>query len=433
MPELLLHYIWMKGIFLPFPQSTIDGRPIRVLSLGQHNRQVGPDFENVHLMIGDQEWFGSVEMHLRSSDWYRHHHDLNKAYDGVILHVVRDADRAVFSTDGNPIPQCALCYPQDRDYLQGLMAGCTDPDSPFNALSCGRQLLSHPDIITRGWRDTLLDQRMECKADAIRRILEIKSQDWNEAFYITLSRNFGFHTNSLPFEQLALQTPLSYLNKHRDSLFQLTAILLGQSGLLDPAFGEVSGFRRIMTAEETELWNEYCFLRKKFSLTPLDPSVWRRGRVRPQNRPELRIRQFAQLIYQSEFLFSRLMEADSVDRMRELFILSPDPVEMDSRVMPVQPLGLSSIDGILINTVLPYRYAYEQIGGRHHAVSTRDLMEAVPAEDNNIIRQWRQLGQRAVSAADTQALIHLYQNYCQNSRCVHCDVGWQVFLQAEEK
>ena len=80
MPEILLHYIWQHCLWAGFPQTTTDGRPVEILSVGQHNIDAGPDFANVHLRIGEQEWYGNVEIHLTSSDWYTHKHHLNPAY-----------------------------------------------------------------------------------------------------------------------------------------------------------------------------------------------------------------------------------------------------------------------------------------------------------------------------------------------------------------
>jgi hypothetical protein len=224
--------------------------------------------------------------------------------------------------------------------------------------------------------------------------------------YISLARNFGFHTNSLPFEQLAINTPLSYLQKHRNSLFQLTAMLMGQAGLIG----------------DEKLRKEYEFLRTKFSLTPLEPSIWKHARMRPQNSPELRIRQFAQLLYQSEGLFSKILDSDDIKDLVRLFEWTEDNVP---------PLGRSSIDILLINTVIPYKYAYAIHRNGYWDAST--MMEKISAENNTIIRQWRVLGQEVKNAADTQALLHLYQNYCQHHECINCEVGYQIFQDRQLK
>lgn len=422
MPEILLHYIWQRRIWSGFEQKTTDGREIEIISVGSHNNDAGPDFTNVHLRIDGQDWIGNVEMHIYSSDWYKHHHHLDKAYNHVILHVVCHADKKVYDCDGHAIAQCELSYPHDQDYLGQLLVAAREMDSVWGTISCSRQLLADPGMLTDGWRKTMLHRRMECKHESIRQLLQITQQSWSHAFYISLAHNFGFHTNGVPFETLAIHTPLSYLQKHRNSLFQLTAMLLGQSGLLRQD--------TIRTEEDSRLWSEYQFLQQKFSLQAIDGSMWKYAKLRPQNFPEVRIRQFAQIFHQSEFLFARLMDCNDINAMVD--ILQPETYTADDSlhsISPVRPIGKNSIYVLLINTIIPYKYAYafarHDDWGMHHAFS---LLETIPAEDNTIVRQWRLLGQHTSTSADTQALIHLYQAYCQPHRCFHCGVGYQIFL-----
>lgn len=404
MPEIVLHYIWEHCLWAGFAQQTTDGQPVEILSVGEHNRDAGPDYSHAHVKIGDREWVGNIEIHVCSSDWIKHRHHLDKAYDNVILHVVRTAEKPIYNSRGDLIPQCELQYPSDKDYLSALFQSAQQMDSAVARIGCAEQLVHDPGLLTEGWRKTLLRKRLECKRSSITRLLEITKGSWEHALYISLARNFGFHTNSLPFEQLAINTPLSYLQKHRNNLFQLTALLMGQAGLI----------------QEPELQKEYDFLRAKFGLTPMDGSVWKHARMRPQNSPELRIHQFAQLMYQSENLLSKILDTNDLKDLRALFA--------------VENMGSSSIDILLINTVIPYKYAYAL--HRNHtaqAEAAMMLMEKIPAENNTIIRQWRVLGQEIHNAADTQALLHLYQNYCQHHECINCEVGYQIFQDKQLK
>jgi len=379
-------------------QRTTDGRKVEILSVGEHNRDAGPDYSHARVLIDGKEWVGNIEIHVSSSDWIKHHHHLDKAYDNVILHVVRTADKPVYNTRGELVPQCELQYPGDTDYLSGLFAAAKQMDSAVARIGCAEQLLHEPGLLTDGWRMTLLRKRLECKRASIMRLLEITKGSWEHALYISLARNFGFHTNSLPFEQLAINTPLSYLQKHRNSLFQLTALLMGQAGLID----------------EPTMQKEYDFLRIKFDLTPMDSTIWKHARLRPQNSPELRIRQFAQLLYQSENLLSKILDSDDLNSLHQFFA--------------VDKMGGSSIDILLINTVIPYKYAYAlHRNNPLEAEQAMALMELIAPENNTIIRQWRVLGQAVRNAADTQALLHLYQNYCQHHECINCEVGYAIF------
>jgi len=402
MPEIVLHYIWERCLWAGFAQQTTDGKSVEILSVGEHNRDAGPDYSHARVRIDGKEWVGNIEIHVCSSDWTKHRHHLDSAYDNVILHVVRTADKPVWNAKGELVPQCELNYPSEKDYLSGLFAAAQQMDSAVGRIGCAEQLLHEPGLLTDGWRKTLLYKRLECKRASIERLLEITKGSWEHALYISLARNFGFHTNSLPFEQLAINTPLSYLQKHRNSLFQLTAILLGQAGLI---------------GEDKELAKEYAFMQAKFGLTPMDASVWKHSKLRPQNSPELRIRQFAQLLYQSENLLSKILDTDDLKELEALFA--------------VPQIGKSSIDILLINTVLPYKYAYAK--HRNATFDVLALMEKIPAENNTIIRQWRVLGQEVKNAADTQALLHLYQNYCQHHECINCEVGYKIFQDRQLK
>ena len=399
MPEILLHYIWEHCLWAGFEQQTTDGRSVEILSVGEHNRDAGPDYSHARVLIDGKEWVGNIEIHVCSSDWLRHRHHLDSAYDTVILHVVRTADKPIYNSRGELVPQCELQYPSDKDYLSQLFEAAQAMDSAFTRIGCAEQLVRDPLLLTDGWRRTLLHKRLECKRASIERLLQITKGSWEHALYISLARNFGFHTNSLPFEQLAINTPLSYLQQHRNSLFQLTALLMGQAGLLD---------------DDAALAKEYEFLRTKFSLTPMDGCIWKHARLRPQNSPELRIRQFAQLLYQSESLLSKILDTNDLKELMALFA--------------VDKMGRSSIDILLINTVIPYKYAYAM--HRHDQARANEaaaLMEHIAPENNTIVRQWRVLGQSIQNAADTQALLHLYQNYCQHHECINCEVGYQIF------
>ena len=418
MPEIVLHYIWEYCLWAGYPQETTDGRPIEIISVGRHNRDAGPDYSGARIRIDGQEWVGNVEIHVQSSDWYRHRHDFDKAYDHVILHVVRKADKPVYNSVGAPIVQCELRYPDEKDYLTQMLLKAKQMDTAAYRIGCARQLLEEPELLSEGWRSVMLRKRLECKKASIERLLAITKNSWSDALYISLARNFGFHTNSLPFEQLAIATPLSYLQKHRNSLFQLTAMLLGQSGL---------------PIDDEKTAKEYAFLKAKFGLVPINGASWKHARLRPQNSPETRIRQFAMLLHKSEFLLSKILDTDDLSALVELFKPSG--------------MGRDSIDILLINTVLPYKYAYSCLrksgnpplsgvmsgDGLRVTGDVPRLMAQIAPENNTIIRQWKMLGQEVRSAADTQALLHLYQNYCQHHECINCEVGYQIFINFENE
>ncbi|MBP5476780.1 MAG: DUF2851 family protein [Paludibacteraceae bacterium] len=411
MPEALLHYIWQSRLFMPYPQVTTDGRRVEVLDTGQHNLHAGPDFTNVRLRIYNREdepslfpqdyveMAGNVEMHVESGDWYRHRHNEDKAYDSVVLHVVRHADKPVFTTTGKPILQLELNYPQPKDYITQMLQAARQMDSPVATHPCAWQLLNHPSLLTDGWKRTLLNLRLHCKTESIHRVLALSQNDWEQALYITLAHQMGFHVNGVPMEMLALATPLYVIRKHRNDVRQIEALLLGQAGLLD-------------VTDDPVLLREYRFMQAKFNLTPIDGTVWKRARLRPSNQPTVRIRQFARILCQQEFLLSQILEKTNMDELRRLFSLAG--------------MGKESVDVLLVNVVAPMKYAHNQ---QEQALA---LLERIPAENNRVIRQWKMLGQKVENAADTQALLHLFLTFCQQEKCINCEVAYQIFLSGKQ-
>lgn len=412
MPEALLHYIWQSKLFADYPQVTTDGRRVEVINVGQHNLHAGPDFTNVQLRIynpADEptlfgqdyvELVGNVEMHVESSDWYKHGHQQDRAYDTVVLHVVRHADKPVYTTTGKPILQLELRYPEPEDYISQMLTAARQMDSPAATHPCSKQLLAEPLLLTDGWKQTLLNMRLRCKTESIRRVLSLSHNDWEQALYITLAHQMGFHVNGVPMEMTALATPLYIIRKHRNDVHQIEALLLGQAGLLNEDSNPI-------------VLREYRFMQAKFGLMPIDGTVWKRARMRPPNQPAVRIRQFAQILCEQEFLLSKILELSDIDELRKLFSLAG--------------MGKESVDVLLINVVVPMKYAHNQ---QEQATA---LLEQIPAENNRIIRQWKMLGQKVENAADTQALLHLFQTFCQQEKCINCEVAYQIFLTHKEE
>ena len=364
MPEALLHYIWLSRAFQSYPQYTTDGRRVEVLSVGQHNLHAGPDFTNVRLRIHPNtegptlfnvqsvELVGNVEMHIESSDWYKHHHHEDHAYDNVLLHVVRHADKPVVNALGKNILQLELKYPDNEDYITRMLEQARLMDTAFATHQCANKLLNEPSLLTRGWKLTLLEKRLNCKTDPIKRVLALTKNDWEQALYITLAHYMGFHVNGVPMEMLAIATPLYVIRKHRDNHKQIEALLLGQAGLLP---------------DEPIARREYDFLRTKFGLNPIDSTMWKRARMRPSNQPQVRVRQLSQLLCEQEFLFARIMDLNDLEDIRSLFT--------------GVGIGKDSVDLLIINVVVPMKYAF---GQQEQALT---LLEQIPPENNRIIRQ----------------------------------------------
>ena len=418
MKESILHYIWQQKLFVSSDMMTTDGEQIEVIDVGKLNIDAGPDFFNAKIKIGNTLWAGNVEIHLQSSDWFKHNHQDNKAYDSVILHIVKKSDAEVYRTDGEKIPQVELNFSKqiETDYIQLI--------SEQKWIPCADKIKFVPEIFIQSWKNTLLVERLEQKMEAIVNLLNANNQHWEEAFYITLARNFGFGTNSQAFEQLAKATPLSALGKHKNNLFQLEAILFGQSGLLDNSFKD----------EYVEkLKKEYEFLAAKFDLKPLKASQWKLLRLRPDNFPHVRIAQFAALIHSSSKLFSKVLEKPELDYLNKVFDLKPSEYWQthytfaSESTKKSKSLGQQSKNILYINTVIPFLFCYEsQKGNQEMKDKALELLEAIPEERNSIISGWKSLGLTVKTAYDSQALLQLKKNYCDDKKCLRCRIGHKV-------
>lgn len=425
MKESILHYVWQHKLFTAHNISTTIGEKVEVIDVGRYNPDAGPDFFNAKIKIGNTIWAGNIEIHTRSTDWNRHKHQSDKAYNNVILHVVKQADADIYRIDGELIPQLELAYPKhiEINYEQLIREQKWVP--------CETKIDSVPGIFIQSWKNTLLTERLEQKMGAIECLLTENNQHWEDAFYITLARNFGFGTNSQAFEMLAKSIPLSALGKHKDQLFQLEAILFGQAGLLkENTSDEYAG----------KLKQEYDFLRSKFALHPMDSSLWKLLRLRPDNFPHIRIAQFAGLIHSSSKLFSKIVENTDIDYLRGLFVCEQSTYWQThysfghESPMRNKKLGAQSINTILINTVVPFLFCYGQQKNRQELKDKAlQILEQIPSERNSIVRNWQKIGLRSESAYDTQALLQLKKQYCDPKKCLQCRIGHKVLtLQANE-
>lgn len=426
--EHLLHYVWKHKMFpLQALHTSGERLAVEVVDPGLSHKDAGPDFFNAKIKIAGTLWAGNVEVHLRSSDWYRHRHDTDAAYNNVVLHVVQTADCEVRTADGRVLPQLELPVPEtvQANYME-LRA--TD-DYP----RCHR-LIPHLSTLTvHSWMSALLCERLEERAARVLQRCEVLHGDWETAFFITLARNFGFGLNGDSFEALARRLPLSVLGKHRDNPFQIEAFFLGQAGLLQPD-ALPAGCRDAALADEyyRQLVREYAYLAVKFGLTPMSCYEWKYLRLRPQNFPHLRIVQLARLYGGGSAMLSRILEAPDAVALCELlqtrvstywqthYLFGCPSPESD------KCLSRSSLHLLLINTVVPVLYAY---GMQHVRQAFCDkavaLLEGLKAENNFIIRQWENCGIKVVSAADSQALIQLKREYCDRNECLRCRFGFE--------
>jgi len=426
MNEFFLQFLWKHRLFDPDSLQTREGQPVTVLSPGFQNTHAGPDFFNARLKIGETIWAGNVEIHWRSSDWCRHKHDKDGAYDNVILHVVKEDDEPVQNSKGERVEGACLKYDEglEENYLSLLKSN--------NWVSCAKSIHRVPAITLQIWYHTLMVERLEQKTAEIVKRLEQNRNDWNETFYQVLARNFGFKINALPFELLANALPLSILGKHKNDLFQIEALLFGTAGLLNE---ELVGDDYFLA-----LRKEFSFLYKKYKLKPMEGHLWKFLRLRPVNFPTIRIAQFAMLIHQSSALFSQIIETDKLADIKALFRIEVSAYwrthfrfNKESKKQS-KHLGDTAFFNLVINTLVPFLFVY---GEYHQKQNLKDLaisyMEQIPAEKNSIITNWTNLGISARSAFESQALIQLKNAYCNAKKCLNCPVGVKLIHQSSHE
>lgn len=417
MKEELLHYAWRMRRFNADNLQTTDGQPVEVLQPGQLNTHAGPDFLHARLRIGDTIWAGNVEMHLRSSDWLQHGHQSDAAYNNVILHVVYEEDTAICRINGTDIP----CLELKQRISRRLAAHYQRLIKSEQWVPCANTIEQVNDLTRNLWLDRMAAERLEARASKIQEQLLRNKEGWEETFYQFMARSLGGRVNAEPMQMLAERTPLLLLYKYRHSLFQLEALLFGQSGLLEAPLEDEYPRR---------LQQEYQFLSKKHGLTPLPPQTWKYLRLRPANFPTIRIAQLATMIYQQAGWFSKAMTAHDLTELKNMFSVKLSNYWWDHYTFDkashrqAKTLGAQTVRSVIINTVAPMLFLYGDRKGDHRLRDKGlDLLEKLPAEQNKIIRAWKKHGVKAASAYQTQALLHLKQQYCTPKRCLECAIG----------
>jgi hypothetical protein len=418
--ERMLQYVWKHRLYAESDLTTTDGEPLLVIDPGIQNTDAGPDFFNAKIRAGDLVWVGNIEIHPRASNWEAHRHHTDKAYDSVILHVVgRPPDASVSRTNQEPILQAVLRVPKKVEAnIEWLL-------SRDSAIACAERIYAVPSLYLSDWMAALLTERLVRKTNDLTTLLTRYSKDWNEVFYITLMRNFGFGANGDAFEILARSLPYKYVLKHRHNPLQVEALFFGQAGLLD---GEEAG-----DLYPQALRREYDFLRKKYKLQPMEAFLFKKLRMRPVNFPHIRLAQAAAMWIRNDLLFSEVLKPIPLNELRALFNVVPlDYWETHYHFKSVSPVrkkstGKNAADILIINTVIPILFAYGKVKDLP-AFCERALLllTEIAPEKNHIITIFNRAGISVKNAGDTQALIQLKREYCDKKKCLYCRIGFRV-------
>lgn len=419
--ERLMQYVWQHRLWPQTHLHTVDGLPVQIIDPGRLNTDSGPDFFNAKVIIDGHMWAGDIEIHVKASDWHRHGHDNDPAYDSVILHIVDRDDTAIKRSNGEIIPQMQMACTPDFNRRYSELVDRADRDIP-----CAHSIAEMPKIYIADWIESLAFERIYDKTTRIESLLERSGGDWETACYATIARGLGFGVNGDPFERLALATPLMFIGRHCDSLATIEALLFGQSGLLDPTSPTPDSYA-------ATLQREYAFLAHKFNLRPLQSPGWKMARMRPANFPHRRIATLAALLHRGTRMMGRLLEIRTPDDAYKMFS-PPLTGYWSNRYSFGAPtantgtaLSRTSTNGLIINAVVPLQYAYALA---HDDSSLADraiaLLESLPPERNVIIESFANAGLKSDNAFTSQGIIQLRRAYCETRKCLYCRIGHRM-------
>ncbi len=419
MKEEFLHYLWKFKKFNSLNLETSNGEEITIVNVGQYLELAGPDFFNAQIVIGKQKWAGNVEIHLKSSDWYVHHHERDAAYENVILHVVWEHDTEIFRKNNTEIPVLELKKYVDLQTIADYQSLMT----PKSWIFCEKQLKDINEFTLKNWQERLFFERLERKSKPIYYLLQETNNDWESVLFCLLAKNFGLNTNGEIFLKIAQSIPFSIIRKESFEVENLEALLLGNAGLLDNE-KEDNYFK--------DLKFRYFYLLHKYQIEKKTVEPVQFFKHRPDNFPTIRLSQLANLFHIQQNLFSKIIEANSVKTIYEIFEVSASnywqnhyQFDKESPKKKKQ-LSKSFVDLIIINSIIPLQFAYAKSQGKETSEDLIQLLNEVAPEKNAIIDKFSSFGIKAKNAFESQSLLQLKNEYCNKSRCLECGIGMEL-------
>lgn len=416
MSEAFLHYIWKHRLLDTQALVTQDGRPLEIIHPGQVNNNAGPDFFNARIRIRETVWAGNVEIHLKSSDWLKHGHQDDAAYANCVLHVVYEDDQPV-NMAANNMPVLEL----KNRFAKTLWNNYRLMMDNQRWIACQSRLNEVDEITRKMWLQRVMVERLEEKTSYIRELLDQFKNDWEEVLFLLLAKNFGFRINALPFEMTARAIGWRCIQRYRSSVLHLEALFFGVSGLL-PEFRDDERVRRWRAD-----FNGFQSLHR-FKL--LSAENWKFMRMRPNNFPTLRIAQFCAFYGKADYLVSSILKINSPEMAQTIFQLSLDKY-WETHFRPgssspgsVKKIGADAVINLIINTVVPFQFAKGMIEKNELLMEqSLVLLELIHPERNHIIREWEHAGIKPANAVESQALLQLRQAYCDQKKCLNCNIG----------
>ena len=422
MQEDFLHYIWQFKQFNFLNLKSTDNENISIINIGQHNHNSGPDFFNAQIEIDAQLWAGNVEIHIKSSDWYLHNHELDKAYDNVVLHVVWEHDVEVLRANNSKMPTLEIKSYVNASALRNYQNLFHNKLSWIN---CETQISSVNNFIISNWLEKLYIERLQYKSNHIEEILKLSNNDWEAVMFQLLAKNFGLKVNGAAFLHLSQQIDFSIVRKVKHKTISLEALLFGQANLLNDEIEE---------AYYNLLKTEYHFLKQKFSLK--DTSVQLQFfRLRPNNFPTIRLSQLANLYVKHHSVFSTLIINNSSSSLYELCNISASEYWHSHYTFGKTTKQTSKnitnafVDLLQINTIIPLKFTYFKSLGKEINEDLIDEISQLKIEKNSIVKKFKDLTRVPKNALHSQALLQLKQNYCDKNKCLQCEIGHTILHQ----
>ncbi|NMA41959.1 MAG: DUF2851 family protein [Oligosphaeraceae bacterium] len=444
--ERFLQIVWNEKLLVD-KLHCLDGSLLRIVTGGSWNNAAGPDFKQASLLFDTQLQRGDVEVHLHSSDWFKHKHHEDPAYEKVILHVVwqNDLTKEQIPRHFKTFELCKHLLPS----WQRLLSDVEEAFYPYSRQippgSCALQwALLDNQRVARVLKSAAL-ARFNNKGRQLRqKCLKLGvAQCLYEEFFAAL----GYANNRQAFRELASKTSLVRLKSY-PLPEQRRAILFGMAGLLpDPTKEKVlPGFRETLERHWYYWWQSGLL---KLGLN------WRRDSGRPCNSVHRRLQAgilwLEQVNYApDEWLKENLCQATSskqlwqkISTFAEADELWRGSMDFSIRLRPASALlGRARRIDIAMNVLLPLAAAWaandDSIEANRADLALQTWLEIPRSQDNHLFKQacHRFLVPPSRSkeimkkAYHQQGLLEIYQNFCLalDNDCVGCPFvnRWQA-------
>ena len=407
MKEKFLQTLWINKVFNPLNFRDTEGNSIEILEFGVINPNSGPDFHSAKIRTQNLTFYGNIEIHIKSSDWYAHKHQYQKEYESIILHIVFEHNKDIPELKARNIPTIEL-----KNYINPNLLSSEKFHSNTEFIACEK--IFNIKKIPFYFSKEIILQKLTEKDKEIQQSLKLSKNNFEAVLFQKIAYTFGLKVNADIFLNIAQNIDFKIIKKTSQNPFQLESLFFGKANLLHEDITDSKPWQK-----------EYEFLQKKFQLNEINfPAQFLR--LMPSSFPTIRLSQLAILYYTHQNLFSKIINAESTQELKTLFLnISTTPYWENHFVFGKETsqkhktLSSDFIDIILINAIFPIIYTYHK--------NKSDILDkmytfykSLKPEKNSVIKKWKNLGADIQSALDSQAFLYLYKNYCSQKKCTNC-------------